>query len=206
MKKYNFFDKMFPKKYNFYDMLYNQCKTTYNGINSMENWIKDKKDVDYHEFFVFEEEADKIRFKLEDDLMEAFVTPFDRQDIYSISVEIDKIIECTKSTLKTIRVLKIEPDSTILSMVHLLSQGAQELAEAIFILEKDPKQSQTKIESIRKHQRSLEEIYILGLSEIFHKDPITIMKYHEVYNYLKEAGMLLGHTVDIYHRICVRLL
>ncbi len=206
MKKNNFFDKMFPKKYDFYSMLYNQCKTTYNGIDSMEKWIQDKKPSDYNDFFMYESEADRIRFSLEDDLMDAFITPFDRQDIYSISVEINKIIECTKSTMKTIKALNIETDTAILSMVQLLRMAAWELAEAISILESNPKQSQVKIENIRKSQNSMEEIYILGLSELFNKDAITIMKYREVYNYLKEAAMFLGYTVDIYHRICVRLI
>lgn len=206
MKKENFFDKMFPKKYDFYGMLYSQCKTTYNGIDSMEKWIQDRKESDYNDFFNYESEADRIRFRLEDDLIDAFITPFDRQDIYSISVEINKIIECTKSTLKTIKAFKIETDTTILSMVQLLRMAAWELAEAISVLESNPKQSQVKIENIRKSQNSMEEIFILGLSELFGKDAITILKYREVYNYLKEAAMFLGYTVDIYHRICVRLI
>ncbi|MGE5627193.1 MAG: DUF47 domain-containing protein [Solirubrobacterales bacterium] len=205
MKKYNFFDKMFPKKYDFFSMLIQQCKITYEGINSMESWIKDKREADYNDFFMYESEADKIRFKLEEDLLEAFMTPFDRQDIYSISIEIDKVIECCKSSIKTIRVLKIEPDLAIISMVQQLCQGARELTEAISILESNPKQCQIIIENIRKYQRSLEELYILGLSELFNKDAITVLKYREVYNYLKEAASLLGRTVDIYHRICVRL-
>ena len=71
-------------------MLNEQSKTTYNGIHALEKWIKDKTESDYNDVFLYESEADSIRFHLERDLIEAFITPFDRQDLYSISVEIDK--------------------------------------------------------------------------------------------------------------------
>ncbi|WP_379971344.1 DUF47 domain-containing protein [Ectobacillus sp. sgz5001026] len=207
MKESTFFDKIFPKKYNFYSMLLEQSKINYQVIHALERWIKDKDDTDSNDLFIKKSEADKIRFKLEYDLVEAFTTPFDRQDLYSISVEMSKIIDCSISVFKTIKALNIEVDSTIIGMSSLLSQGALELSEAILVLEKNPAESQTKIESIRIAQNSMEDIYISGFSELFSsKDAIAILKYREVYNFLKEAAILLGDTVDIYHRICVRMI
>jgi uncharacterized protein Yka (UPF0111/DUF47 family) len=207
MSGHNFFDKIFPKKYDFYSMLLEQSKTNYQVINALERWVTDKDESDYNDLFIKKKEADKIRFKLEHDLVEAFTTPFDRQDLYSISVEMSKIIDCSKSIVKTIKGFNIEVDPTIIGMSSLLSQGSFELSEAILVLESHPAESQSKIESIRIAQYSMEDIYISGLSELFsNNDAITILKYREVYNYLKEAAILLGDTVDIYHRICVRLI
>jgi uncharacterized protein Yka (UPF0111/DUF47 family) len=207
MKGSNLLDKMFPQKFDFYSMLLQQSKTTYNGIRSLEKWITDKQDADYNDVFMNKNEADKIRFQLERNITEAFITPFDRQDLYSISVEMNKIMDCSKSILKTIRALNIEVDATIISMSKLLSLGALELTEAISVLESNPAESQSKIENIRMSQNSMEEIYISGLSGLFlHNDALMILRYREVYNYLKEAAMFLGYTVDIYHRICVRMI
>lgn len=207
MRESNFFDKIFPKKYNFYSMLLEQSKITFQVIHALERWIKDKDETDSNDLFIKKNEADKIRFKLERDLVEAFTTPFDRQDLYSISVEMNKIIDCSISIFKTIKALNIGADTTIIGMSSLLSQGALELSEAILVLEKNPAESQGKIENIRIAQYSMEDIYISGLSELFsNKDAITILKYREVYNFLKEAAVLLGDTVDIYHRICVRMI
>ncbi|MBO2537050.1 MULTISPECIES: DUF47 domain-containing protein [Rummeliibacillus] len=207
MKENNFFDKIFPKKYNFYSLLLAQSKTNYEVIHTLDKWIKDRDESGANELFIKKKEADKIRLQLEHDLIEAFVTPFDRQDLYSISVEMNKISDCSISIFKTIKSLNIEADSTIIGMSSLLSQGAIELNEAILILEKNPAESQSRIEEIRIAQKSMEDIYISGLSELFiNKDSITILKYREVYNVLKEAAILLGDTVDIYHRICVRVI
>ena len=207
MKDNNLFDRIFPKKYDFYSMLLEQSKTNYKVIHALEKWIKDKNEADYNDVFIKKNEADKIRFKLERDLVEAFTTPFDRQDLYSISVEMNKIIDCSKSILKTIKALNIEVDPTIIAMSSLLSQGALELSEAILVLESNPSESQNKIENIRLSQNSMEEIYISGIAQLFSKnDAIEILRYREVYNYLKEAAVLLGDTVDIYHRICVRMI
>lgn len=188
-------------------MLLEQSKTNYQVVHALERWVQDQDEADYNELFLKKNAADKIRFKLEHDLVEAFTTPFDRQDLYSISVEMSKIIDCSKSIVKTIKALQIEVDPTIIGMSSLLSQGALELSEAILVLEGHPAESQSKIESIRTAQTSMEDIYISGLSELFsNKDTLTILKYSEVYRYLKEAAILLGDTVDIYHRICVRLI
>lgn len=203
----NLFNKIFPKKYNFYSMLLEQSKTNYQVIHALQRWIKDKDENDYNELFVKKNEANKIRFKLEHDLVEAFTTPFDRQDLYSISVAMNKIIDRSISVLKTIKALNIEVNSTIIGMSSLLSEGALELSEAIIVLETTPAESQSKIEKIRIAQYSMEDIYIAGLSELFsNKDAITILRYMEVYNFLKEAAILLGDTVDIYHRICIRMI
>jgi hypothetical protein len=207
MKANNMLDKIFPKKYDFYAMLLEQSRTNYKAVHAMEKWITDGDESDFNDVLKNKNEADKIRFKLESDLVEAFATPFDRQDIYSISVEMNKIIDCCKSVIKTIKALEIKPDTTIISMSSLLCQAAQDLTEAISILELAPAQSQSKIESIRLSQSSIEEVYISGLSELFeHEDAIKILKYREVYNYLKEAALFLGYTVDIYHRIFVRII
>lgn len=207
MSENNFFDKIFPKKYNFFSMLLNQSKTNYQVIHALDSWIKDNDETDSNDLFIKKKEADKIRFQLEHDLVEAFVTPFDRQDLYSISVEMNKISDCSISIFKTIKGLNIEVDSTIIGMSSLLSQGALELSEAILVLEKNPAESQSRIKNIRIAQKSMEDIYISGLSELFsNQDAIAILRYREVYNSLKEAAILLGDTVDIYHRICIRLI
>lgn len=207
MGENNFWNKIFPKKYNFYSMLMAQSNTNYEVIHALDNWIKDKEESYSNELFNKKKEADKIRFQLEHDLVEAFATPFDRQDLYSISIEMNKISDCSISIFKTIKSLNIEADSTIIGMVSLLSQGASELSDAILILEKKPAESQSRIEKIRIAQKSMEDIYISGLAELYNnKDSITILKYRDVYDVLKEAAELLGDTVDIYHRICVRMI
>ncbi|MFJ8262947.1 DUF47 domain-containing protein [Rummeliibacillus sp. NPDC094406] len=205
MSDNNFLDKIFPKKYDFYSMLLNQSKTNYEIIDSLDNWIKVKGESD--DLLNKKKEADNIRFQLEHDLVEAFATPFDRQDLYSISVAMNKISDCSISIFKTIKALNIEADSTIIEMTSLLSQGALELSDAILILEKKPDECQSRIAKIRIAQQSMEDIYISGLAELFtNNDSITILKYKEVYDVLKEAAILLGDTVDIYHRICVRMI
>ena len=55
---------------------------------------------------------------MEDNLIEAFATPFDRQDIYSLSVEMDRIVEYAKSTLTEMEAFEVVEDSIIHNMVQ----------------------------------------------------------------------------------------
>lgn len=202
----NIFDRIFPKRYDFYSLLREQSKTNFLILKGFEHWLVYRDEDSYNEVFVKKVEADKVRFKLEDDLVKAFSTPFDRQELYSISVNMNKIAHFTKLTLKKIQLLEIESDSTILSMAKLLTQGALGLSEGIEILETNPSKTQDIINNIRLSQKGVEDIHIFGLKALYDtKGPLEIIKYKEIYETLLKATSSLEDTVDIYHRICVRL-
>ncbi len=87
MKKLNFIDRFFPAKYDFYAMLTEQAKTTVQGVAALESWLKIPSSDNAATIHRLTKQADNVRMRMEDCLIGAFVTPFDRQDIYSLSVE-----------------------------------------------------------------------------------------------------------------------
>lgn len=143
---------------------------------------------------------------MEDNLIEAFATPFDRQDIYSLSVEMDKVVEYAKSTLTSMKAFEVSEDSTILNMIQQLKVGMDQLVEAIHLLKENPRKSQTHIGKIRSVEFAIEEEYRAGMVALFnHSDPMHALKYREVYHHIKDAGVYLGYTTDVLHKIIVRV-
>lgn len=205
MIKKGFLDRLFPVKYDFYGMLREQADVTAQGIKALLTCIR-ACSLNDPDLFMLSEQADTIRLNMEEKLIEAFSTPFDRQDIYDISVQMDRIIEYGKHTLQSITEFEVQPDDTILKMAQDLSEGTFELAQAVALLEKNPIEAQKKIERMRKAQAAVDNYYIKGMAAMFKtKDLMNAMKYHEVYSQLREAAIQLGYTVDIFHRIVVRL-
>ena len=100
MKQLNFWDRLFPPKYDFYTMISEQAKTTSAGITAFRNWLQDSAPENAYQLRALTREADNIRLNMEACLIEAFVTPFDRQDIYSFSVEMDRIIESARALME----------------------------------------------------------------------------------------------------------
>ncbi|OPX88529.1 MAG: hypothetical protein A4E53_01958 [Pelotomaculum sp. PtaB.Bin104] len=151
-------------------------------------------------------QADIVRMDMEEKLIEAFSTPFARQDIYYIPVIMDRIIEYARTAMQAIKEYEVKPDCFIISMARELSEATFLFARAVALLESDPIHARSKIQAIRKAQAAVDEHYRKGMSDIFKtSDVMRAIKYHEINCHLREAAIYLGSTVDILHRIVVRL-
>jgi len=207
MASHKFREGLFPIKRDFYQMISNQVIATTNGVAQLQKWLTSRSVEDYKLLFSQADEADRIRFNMENNLIEAFSTPFDRQDIYSLSVAMARIVEYVKSTLQEMDVFAVSADSTILDMVEQLHSGTDELVEGVKLLKEEPLKSQIQIVKIRQVQLAIDEQYRAGLAELFHStDVMYAMKYREVYHHIKEAADHLGYTTDVLHKIVVRMI
>ncbi|KGP75754.1 PhoU family transcriptional regulator [Desulfosporosinus sp. Tol-M] len=206
MAKLNFWERLFPVTHDFYKMIGDQAEATANLVGYLSRWLSSRSEEDYQLLLSEADVADRCRFSMEDYLIEAFVTPFDRQDIYSISIEMDRIVEYAKSTLTAMDAFKVVEDSIIHNMVQQLKIGTDQLAEAIQLLKKDPRKSKNKIGIIRKAQSAIENEYRAGMVVLFNSpDAMQALKYREVYHHIKDAGVNLGYTTDVLHKIIVRV-
>jgi len=206
MAKTNFWERLFPIKRDFYKMIGNQAQASTNVVGHLCLWLSDRSEENFQLLLLEAEAADQFRFTMEDNLIEAFVTPFDRQDIYSLSVEMARIVEYTKSTLTEMEAFKVGTDPIILKMLQQLKKGTDQLAEAIELLRNNPLKSKIQIGNIRKVQLMIEDEYRAGMVELFNSpDLMRALKYREVYHHIKDAAMHLGYTTDVLHKIVVRV-
>jgi len=205
MDKRNIFDRFFPVKYDFYGMLNKQAQLNMLGIHMLHKWLSTRSNNEKKELLRYVKEADEVRLDMESKLIEAFITPFDREDIYSISVEMDKVIEFAKSTLESMEAYEVEPNDVIINMVEKLKEGTDFLFESLTILESNPIKSQQNIIKMRETYVEAERLYRDGMAEVFKcNDPMHALKQREVYHHIKDASTNLEYTVDIFHRIIVR--
>lgn len=207
MASHSFWESLFPVKRDFYKMISDQAHATTKGVETLHSWLTSRSAENYQRLFSQVAEADRIRFNMEDNLIDAFATPFDRQDIYSLSVEMARIVEYAKSTLYEMEAFAVDADQVIMNMVQQLNIGTDKLVEAIEGLKEDPLQSKIQIVNIRKVQMTIEEQYRAGMAELFRStDIMYAMKYREVYHHIKDAAVHLGYTTDVLHKIVVRVI
>ncbi|ODA39230.1 DUF47 family protein [Desulfosporosinus sp. BG] len=206
MVRSNFWERLFPVKRDFYKMIADQAEASSNVVGYLSHWLNSRSEEDYRNLLREADSADQCRFTMEDNLIEAFATPFDRQDIYSLSVEMDRIVEYAKSTLTEMEAFGVVEDSIIQNMVQQLKVGTDQLTEAIHLLKEDPRKSQIQIGKIRKVQLTIEDEYRAGMVALFNaSDPMRALKYREVYHHIKDAEVYLGYTTDVLHKIVVRV-
>ncbi|MGV8981079.1 DUF47 domain-containing protein [Clostridium sp.] len=207
MDKGNIIDRFFPDKYDFYEMLTKQAEINVFGVEMLQKWLSSGSNEEKQKLLLYVKEADEARMIMESKLIEAFTTPFDRADIYSFSIAMDKIIKYSKSTLLSMETYEVASDDTIIFMVGKLKEGMDFLLESINVLKNNPIDSQENIIKIRATNTDIERLYREGMAIIFNtSDPMNAIKHREVYHHLKDASLNLEDTVDIFHRIVVRLI
>ncbi len=199
-------DRLFPTRYDFNGMLENQANETVNGLRELAEWLKQDNGAPIDKIAASEKKADQIRHEMEQLLQEAFSTPFDRQDIYSISRQMDQVLNFSLSTAIEMAAFKVEPDPAIRGMAHSLLEGMIVLVSGVHMMHSTVKDAPGMIREIRKHARDVEVTYVESMSLVFQKDDaITAMKKREVYHHLRDAARNLNSTVDILHRIIVAM-
>ncbi|MFT5872005.1 MAG: hypothetical protein ACI8WT_000932 [Clostridium sp.] len=207
MDKGSLMDRFFPDKYDFYEMLTKQAEINTFGVDMLHKWLSSDSDGEKQKLILYVKEADEARMSMESKLIEAITTPFDRTDIYSFSIAMDKIIKYTMSTLLSMETFEVAPDDTITFMVGKLKEGMDFLLESIDILKNNPIKSQENIIKMRATHTDVERLYRDGMTIIFKtNDPMKAMKYREVYHHIKDASLNFEDAVDIFHRIVVRLI
>lgn len=207
MDKRNIINKLFPANYDFYEMLSNQAEINAFGVDKLHKWLSSGSDEEKQKLLLYVKEADEARLSMESKLIEAFITPFDRVDIYSISIAMDKIIKYCKSTLLSMETFDVAPDDTIIFMVKKLKEGTDFLLESIIALKNNPMESQESIIKMRATHAEVEQLYRDGMTILFKtSDPMNAIKHREVYHHIKDASLNLEDTVDIFNRIVVRLI
>ncbi|OPY27954.1 MAG: hypothetical protein A4E31_00990 [Methanomassiliicoccales archaeon PtaU1.Bin030] len=205
--KAGLWNSIFPPKYDFQGMLLSQASETRDGVKAFHEWLDmDDLSQEPRELMRIEQQADDLRLRTEELLLEAFSTPFDRQDIYSFSRQMDHILNFCLSTAHEMRAFKVHPDGTIKSMTVSLHQGTEMIVEAVRIMARDPAATNKMIIGMRQSEHDIEKTYVACMAYQFTTDDvIEIMKKREVYHHLKDAGRALSITIDILHRIVVEL-
>ena len=206
MDKKNIIDRFFPVKFDFYEMLSNQAELNALGINALYNWLQSNSELASDELIKYVEQADEVRMKMEKNLIQAFYTPFGREDIYSISIGMDKALEYGKSTLLSMKAFEVVPNEIVICMVAKLKESTEIFANCIKSLKANPTKLEKEFVFMRNAHTCVEKLYRDGMIAVFKSgDFIYALKQREVYHHIKDASTYLEDAVDVLHRIVVRL-
>src|SRR5512137_365246 len=163
-KKQNLFSAFFPREYDFESMLTHQSDRTVAGVKAFIIWLEQRSLSNPVELERIENEVDTMRHDMEDKLIRSFSTPFDRQDIYSISRQMDYILNYSKETAKEMYAFGVPPDPYIHAMAGYLLSGMECIARGVHALEADKAQVEAEIRHARDAYNALEDRYILSMA------------------------------------------
>lgn len=174
-------------------LLTQQADYTVQGMEALRQYMKNPDDTLAERVIKIETEADEVRRILIDELNRTFVTPFDREDIFTLSLTIDDILDYAESTVDRMVALKVSPNSYLERMVSLLYDAAMEIYRGVLRLEDHPRVATDHAVRAKALENRVESVYREALADLF-QDPedlddiMEILKLREIYRHLSNAA------------------
>lgn len=122
-----------------------------------------------------EHEADKLVYESEEQFAKVFVTPIDREDIQTLIVAIDDIVDLMYLTSRNFVLYRMEaPSAPMAAQIKLLVELATYLRAEIPALRRhDYERLIAAGRVIREHEKTGDKIFREAVAELFHNPDIS---------------------------------
>ena len=181
------------KQNRFLELLTQQADFAVQGVDALREYMKQPDEALAERVSQLEKEADEVRRILIDELNRTFVTPFDREDIFALSLTIDDVLDYADTTIDSMVIFKVEPNDYMVRIVSLLADAAMEIYRGVIRLEDHPNVANDHAVRAKAMENRVEHVYREALSELF-GDPedldgvMEILKLREIYRHLSNAA------------------
>ena len=198
--------KIFGKKReaDFYELLLSQCEKTVLGCQALVRFLDNTSPPD--ELLRLEQEADDIRRILIDELNQTFITPMDREDIFTLSRAIDDVLDHAYNAVMEMEVFEVQSNEFLFKMAALLLKGAEELLNAIKHLKKNPNVAVEYVVRAKRLENEMNDAYLDALKQLFSGNNVRLMlSYREIYRHFNRSADTVDEAANIISDIVVKM-
>jgi uncharacterized protein Yka (UPF0111/DUF47 family) len=185
---------LFPDNPDVLAMLRDQTAVTVDGMRALVTWSGgDRTAADTVR--ACEHLADENKRTLWKTLRDAFSTPVDAEDLYSLSADLDQVLNASKDLVREADVMNLDPDPPTHEMVVLLAEAVGYLSNALSQLGTHDGDATQSADAAIKSQRKIEHIYRRAMSALLADDDVhEVNARREIYRRVSRIGDLI-HTV-----------
>jgi len=213
-----------PEMPDFHGMLEAQAENLCITMNVLSEYLYSGEGEDADKVNELVEQGHALRDTTLQQLYSSFITPIDREDIYTLAMAIDHILDYIKNTMREVELLQIEASECMQSMAAELGKGADSLALGLAKLRAGEAEEVAESVKTRESERRVEDLYREVLELMFQgeeyrqlvegKEPpdvracldyvVTRIKRREVYRHLSNAADRLAHAGEALRDISVK--
>jgi len=153
-----------------------------------------------------EHECDELTHTITTRLNKSFITPFDREDIYTLSVALDDVCDYIDAAARAAVIYNVrEVNEHIIDLARVITKQAHEIQSAVVLL-KDGKGMSRHLLEIQRLENDADEVYFKSIGELFKNpgDPLTIIKLKELYEILENATDRCESVANIIESIVLK--
>ncbi len=193
----------------FIKLIHDQAAYTLEGLEALKSYMTEDTSAAAR-LTTAEKQADEARRILICELNKTFITPFDREDIFSLSRTIDDVLDYAYSTVTEMEVLKVRPTPFMVRIASLLRDAAYELLMAVDRLEQHPEVANEHAQRAKTLENRVEDVYREALADLFSgaediKHVMKMLKSREVYRHLSNAADRGDEAANVIADIVVKI-
>jgi uncharacterized protein len=149
----------------------------------------DRLDDRVREIQVLEKRGDEIDEQITRRLEDAFVTPFDREDIHELTVRLDDVVDIIQAIAETLVIYDVrQPTDECRRLARIRAEQGAELAAAIHKLD-GLKGLNDHLEAVHRLEHEADGLSRAAVARLFRDgdDPLEVIKWRDLYRELENA-------------------
>jgi hypothetical protein len=207
---FRFFPKFFPQEFSFFDLFAKQVGYAVEAALCFKEWASNGADeAMLRKIETIEHQADEVAHTIIGQLDKTFITPFDREDIYTLVKEMDDITDMINTIMSRMTVYKLtDVNETLVEFSSVIEQSVLCVERAVKGLRK-PKKSKLVLDScveINRLENVGDTMRDEALAKLFEeeKNPIAIIKWKEIYQYAETVLDICEDVANVVESIIVK--
>ena len=213
-----------PPMPDFYGMLEAQADNLRATVAALADYLQASDEAQAAQIHELVDEGHSLRDRTLGTLYGSFITPIDREDIYTLAMAFDHILDYLKNTVREVEVLQVKPNDWMQHMTTELTEGVASLALGLARFRAGEAEEVTHTVQTREAERRVEDLYRDALQNMFQGDEyialtegteppevracldfvITRIKRREVYRHLSNAADRLAHAGEALRDISIK--
>jgi hypothetical protein len=190
-------------------MICEQALHTQRGMESLLEYMREPSEAKAAQVRAAEKDADEVRRILIDELNHSFVTPIDREDLFSLSRAIDDVLDYADTTVDEMVLLGVTPNPYLVRMVSLLRDATEEINRGVQRLEDRPNIANDHAVRAKALENRVESVYREAIGALFSgprdvEHVVEMLKLREIYRHLSNAADRGDEAANIIGDIVVK--
>jgi predicted phosphate transport protein (TIGR00153 family) len=200
--------RLIPKEEKFFEMFKESAQNIHKGAvllkEMMETWedpvgmAKRIKDVEH--------EGDTITHNIARKLNQTFITPIDREDIYSLTSALDDVLDLIEAIADRMLLYRVPgPTPQAKRLAEIIHDSTAEIVKGVSVLGKSNDVLKMCVE-INRLENEADRITRDAIADLFQegKDPIQVIKWKEIYENLEDTTDLCEDVANILESIVLK--
>ena len=201
--------RLLPREEKFFHYLLGQADLIWEASNALLSALRDGNshlEEAAQKIRNFEQRGDEIIHDVFTALNLTFITPLDPEDLHSLASYLDDVLDAVEDVSQRMVDYRIDPVTPpMVEMAERIVSCAQALQKAFDALDKDEKLLAHCIE-INRLEEEVDGILRRAIQNLFdtERDPIRVIKYKEVYEFLELAADRCEDVADALQNVVIK--